>query len=482
MAMAGTYAYQPVVANHAACRPHLLQGWPGRHRTSSRPASSARRAAPTTRRTLYLNNGFIIEEQRHGRSERSVEGHDSVPPAIRHADRADDAPGARSELRALRAGQLEADAAPDGEPRPPRSTGCSRYDKIFDVVRENAHIVQPRLGFSYLVTKNAKNVLRGSYVRLGEQMMGRDAVTTFGATGAVGRSSIPTTSTATGSFETSIPTPARTGASGGVRVRSRPAPAVRRRVHPRLPACSCRTRSASTSRASIAVYKDMYARIDINGFYPSGPNQPFGGFGKVDPNRGIVFQQTNNSWSQLNYTRARGDRRPRTCRTASSSWPASTGSGSTSSGDWNPTDPARFIQPDAFANDKLLYMPRGQQRGEQPADHDRHDGAHLRPDVAEVPAEFRRLVYCAVRHDAGAAATPSRPGRGLARSSISCRWAIRSSRYSVQAIVSSSTGVAPEQPARRRACGSCTRPAATARCMAPASETLGLKIGKKIKF
>jgi hypothetical protein len=28
-------------------------------------------------------------------------------------------------------------------------------------------------------------------------------------------------------------------------------------------------------------------------------------------------------------------------------------------GDWNPTDPARFIQPGAFANDKLLYMPRG---------------------------------------------------------------------------------------------------------------------------
>ena len=37
------------------------------------------------------------------------------------------------------------------------------------------------------------------------------------------------------------------------------------------------------------VYKDMYARIDINGFYPSGPNQPFGGFGKVDPARGIVY-------------------------------------------------------------------------------------------------------------------------------------------------------------------------------------------------
>jgi hypothetical protein len=29
------------------------------------------------------------------------------------------------------------------------------------------------------------------------------------------------------------------------------------------------------------------------------------------------------------------------------------------SGTWNPGDPARFIQPDHFPNDKLLYMPRG---------------------------------------------------------------------------------------------------------------------------
>ena len=28
-------------------------------------------------------------------------------------------------------------------------------------------------------------------------------------------------------------------------------------------------------------------------------------------------------------------------------------------GTWNPTDPARFIQPDAYRNDKLIYMARG---------------------------------------------------------------------------------------------------------------------------
>jgi hypothetical protein len=29
------------------------------------------------------------------------------------------------------------------------------------------------------------------------------------------------------------------------------------------------------------------------------------------------------------------------------------------SGTWNPTDPAKFIQPDHFANDRAMWMPRG---------------------------------------------------------------------------------------------------------------------------
>ena len=46
-------------------------------------------------------------------------------------------------------------------------------------------------------------------------------------------------------------------------------------------------------------FKDAYAEVDINGIYPSGPNQPFGGFGRVDPNRGMIMQQTNATWSKV---------------------------------------------------------------------------------------------------------------------------------------------------------------------------------------
>ena len=60
-----------------------------------------------------------------------------------------------------------------------------RYDKIFDIVRQSSTEIGPRLGFSYLVTKDAKNVLRGSYGRIHEQVTGRDNVTAFGGTSRV---------------------------------------------------------------------------------------------------------------------------------------------------------------------------------------------------------------------------------------------------------------------------------------------------------
>ena len=46
---------------------------------------------------------------------------------------------------------------------------------------------------------------------------------------------------------------------------------------------------------------DQFSLVDINGFYPDGPYQPFGGFGAIDPNQGIVYQLSNNDWSTMEY-------------------------------------------------------------------------------------------------------------------------------------------------------------------------------------
>ena len=97
-----------------------------------------------------------------------------------------------------------------------------------------------------------------------------------------------------------------------------------------------------------------------------------------------MFQQTNNSWNTLNYTALEIT----ATKNLSHGFQFMAGINRQwqhMDGDWNPTDPARFIQPGAFANDKLLVHAAREQRGEQPADHDRHDRSHLRSDVAELP-------------------------------------------------------------------------------------------------
>ena len=55
----------------------------------------------------------------------------------------------------------------------------------FDITRQDSWTVQPRLGFTYMLTEDARNVLRGSWVRLGEQVMGQ-RIGVRDATGAPG--------------------------------------------------------------------------------------------------------------------------------------------------------------------------------------------------------------------------------------------------------------------------------------------------------
>ncbi|MBI4477892.1 MAG: TonB-dependent receptor, partial [Acidobacteria bacterium] len=231
-----------------------------------------------------------------------------------------------------------------------------RVDKLFDVVRQQSTEVQPRAGFSYLVTKDARTVLRASYARVPEQVMGRDAVTTFGAGSKVSfRTEYD--NNLDGVFETIRETPAVAAQLAA----SEFAPDLHqpyvdefivgfRKQFPRL---------VSLDAAFIdRTYNDNWAEVDINGFWPSAPGQPFGGWGRVDPNRGRLNQQSNNTWSKLNYRAVEITM----AKSMSNNFQAMVGINRQwqhISGSWNPTDPARFIQPNAFANDKLLPMPRG---------------------------------------------------------------------------------------------------------------------------
>jgi carboxypeptidase family protein len=234
-----------------------------------------------------------------------------------------------------------------------------RVDKVRNIVRESAWTIQPRLGGTFLLTQDAKNVLRASYARLGEQVMGRDAVTTFGNDDTVSVRRVYDNNL-NGVF----------GEPGEVRLfPASTASVAAAQIDPNLHQpfvdefifgyrkqlpMQLGIDAAYINRA----YKETWARVDINGFYPDGPFKPFGGFGRVDPNQGIVYQQTNNTWSQLHYqaleitVTKNMSRGFQFMAGVNRQWHKMTGT-------WNPTDPARFVEPDKFANNANLYMPRG---------------------------------------------------------------------------------------------------------------------------
>jgi hypothetical protein len=305
--------------------------------------------------TDYVNGGFVLEERRMVDVNNPAAG--LVPFHRRY----------QSPARLVTRAAVDQDIAFYGQDtwRPTarltlnlgvRFDHVKRQDNLFNIVRENAWSIGPRVGFSYAVTGDSKNIIRGSYVRVHEQMMGRDAVTTFGAGGTATQRDVYDLN-ADGVFETERITPARTAGLASYEFDND--------VHqPFVDEFILGFRKQFPGQWSADVawmkrkYQDMYALLEINGYWPSGPNQPFGGFGRVDPNRGLVNQQTNNSWSTLEWKAIEAviaknlSHNFQAMISINRQWQHFGGT-------WNPNDPARFIQPNAFPSDKLLYMPRG---------------------------------------------------------------------------------------------------------------------------
>src|SRR5437762_6984258 len=82
-----------------------------------------------------------------------------------------------------------------------------RYDDLLGIYRERSTAVQPRVGVAYLVTEDARNVLRASYSRLYEQVNGRDYIVSFGNTGGVTTTEVYTNKA--GSKQTIVTPPTR---------------------------------------------------------------------------------------------------------------------------------------------------------------------------------------------------------------------------------------------------------------------------------
>jgi hypothetical protein len=329
------------------------EGWRGTHEFQT-----GFFAAPRNRydlQTQYVNDGFVLEERRMKDPDNPAAG--LVPFHRRYQDPVN--------IKAREAHDRDVGVYLQDTWRPTRALTLNlgvradfvrRYDGIFGVVRQNSTEIGPRLGLSYMLTKDARTVLRGSYVRVHEQVMGRDAVTLFGATGrATQRDEYDLDGS--GQFGTPQVQQARTATLA--------ASEFDPKLHqPFVDEFILGFRKQFPWQLSLDLagikrtYKDNYAVIDINGIYPDGPGKPFGGWGRVDPTRGYVYQQTNNHWSRLEYsaievTIAKNfSQHFQLIGGVNRQWQHFGGT-------WNPTDPARFVEPDAFPSHRLLYMPRG---------------------------------------------------------------------------------------------------------------------------
>ena len=351
-----SYSYQP--ASQIILRGDLTyykDGWLGSHQFQTGIFAAPRNTYDQV--TNFVNDGFVLEEHRLRDPNNIAAG--TVPfrrlyqtptnLTTRQAEDRDIGIYVQDSWRPISRLTLNLGV---------RADFVKRNDKIFNIVRQTSTEIGPRFGFSYQLTSDARTILRGSAVRVHEQVMGRDAITLFGASEAANTRNIYDFN-GNGVFEDSeaVFQPARAASIADYEFADD--------LHqPYVDELILGLRRQFPGQFSVdiagisRVYKDNWARVDINGIYPSGPNQPFGGFGAIDPNRGIIFQQQNNSWSTLQYRALEVT----VAKNMSHNFQMMAGINrqwQKFGGTWNPTDPAKFIQPGTFPSDTLLYMPRG---------------------------------------------------------------------------------------------------------------------------
>ena len=230
-----------------------------------------------------------------------------------------------------------------------------RYDALLNITRMKDTPIGPRFSLTYLLTRDARNVLRFSAGRVHEQVNGRDY-----ASGRTPGGRVQTTDkyyNQSGSLFAQIVTPAL----GPANTQYLFDPNLHQPYTDEYVGGFQKQFPGRVAIDASFVHRrisDVYALVDINGIYPGGPGLPFVGFGKVDPTQGIIQQQTNSTWAKYIYSGLEFTLSKQMSHNFQflvgihRQWQHQTGT-------WNPTDPARFIQPDAFPNDRGLWMTRG---------------------------------------------------------------------------------------------------------------------------
>lgn len=223
-------------------------------------------------------------------------------------------------------------------------------EKLFDIQLQSAWHVGPRLGATWMVTADGRNVVRASFGRVHEIPMPRNL-------GAVGTASSTYTdyydNNLDGTFETVLVTPGSTSAATD----RFPDPD---KHQPFIDEWSVGYRRQLPGGVAVDAgfthreYKDLPALVETNGIYEGGV---FKGYRNESFN--AIYAIANNRWNRLVYSGIEVNASKRT------SWMQLLGGYTRAfpkvAGTWQPNDPASFLQPDAFPNDKGIGSIRGNQ-------------------------------------------------------------------------------------------------------------------------
>lgn len=300
--------------------------------------------------TNYLNGGFILEEVR-----LRVPGDPSSGYIPFHRQVVD--PSRLVITTEKRNSQNYAAYIQDSWKPAPRVTlvGGLRFDRVVDddelfgVRTQSSLEIGPRAGVIYALTADSRNVVHGSFSRL----VAKPEWIYLPSLG--GSVTVTTTDTydtrGDGSFATVLVTPAQTQVAANRRIdQDRHQPftdeillGYRRQLPGQIGVDATWIRRA---------YKDMPAQVDINGIYTDGV---FRGYEDVSQN--AILLQTNNVWNTPVYTGVEVVGSQRTSR--SQFIVGYTRGFQHLDGTWQPNDPASFIQPAAFANDRGIGSIRG---------------------------------------------------------------------------------------------------------------------------
>jgi len=221
-------------------------------------------------------------------------------------------------------------------------------DKLFDVETQASWNVAPRIGAAYVLTDDAKHVVRASWGRVTD-------IPNASYFDNVGNSRTATRDeydvNRDGVFETVVLTPASTTLSVN---QTRDPDKHQGYVQEWIVGYRTQLPGAVTFDASYIdrTYRDRPASVEINQVYENGVWQ-----GLVDPTQNSITLSTNNRWNWLVYhglefTATKQTRGLNFISTYTRVWDKVDGT-------WQPNDPASFIQPDAFPNEGGIGTVRG---------------------------------------------------------------------------------------------------------------------------